>query len=274
MNKMFVYNDKYVSNPKDLKSSPGGMIAVKGSQVDDVRKVIMELQISDVAISAFRESGELERKAQEVTGANRSTIGTVGQGQDSNRTLGGMELARQAAFDRFTIYAWVGGRAFMVKAAQKFMELSYQNMGVDDIRQILGEVPIEVMPGQWIPVWQAYKKDPPHELCMNYHFVPVDIFSMENKSQKRQSLAADLQLIASIIPSFDPRTGIHKLLHYDEFTKEEADDLLKSLDGPVSTPMGMGQGVPSLAKPVKTGPTDNQGPPMAAPTQPTPGMMG
>ncbi len=271
LNKVFVYLEKFISNSKDLKSSPGGLIAVKGSQVDDVRKAIMELPISDVAISAFRETGELERKAQETTGANRTTLGTVGQGGDANRTATGQELARQSAADRFTIYAWVCGRAFMVKAAQKFMELAYQNMGIEDIRRVLGEVPIEIMPGQWIPVWQAYKKQAPHELVMDYDFVPVDSFAMENKAQKRQSLAADMQLIASIIPSFDPRAGIRRLLHYDDMDKEEIDEILKGIEGPVQTPMGQGQGVPSLAKPVKTGPTDNVGPPMAAPMSPAPG---
>lgn len=272
MNKMFVYLDKYIVNPKDLKSSPGGMIAVKGSQVDDVRKAVMELQISDVAISAFRETGELERKAQETTGANRTTLGTAGQGQDANRTATGQELAHQAAYDRFTIYAWVQSKAFLVKAAQKIMELAYQNMDIEQIRRVLGEIPIEVMPGQYIPLWQAYIKTPPHEFVMDYDFVPVDVFSMENRAQKRQALAADMQLTASIVPTFAPRPGLKKLYRYDDFTKEEIDDILKGIDGPVPTPMGMGQGVPSVARPVKTGPGDVQGPPAKAPVAPTPGL--
>src|SRR3990167_5852199 len=181
MNKMFVVLDKYLSDPTKLRSMPGGIIGIKGSTVDDVRKAVMELPISDVAISAFRETGELERKAQEVSGANRVTIGTSGQADDGNKTATGMELAKQAAFDRFTVYAWVIGRSFIVRAAKKIMEISYQNRGIEDIRRILGEQPLEMFPGEWVAKWQAYKKTPPHELLLNYDLIPVDVFGMENK---------------------------------------------------------------------------------------------
>lgn len=272
MNKMFVVLDKYLADPSKLRSMPGGVIAVKGSAVDDVRKAVMELPVTDVAISAFRETGELERKSQEVSGANRVTIGTAGQTNDGNKTATGMELAKQAAFDRFTVYAWVIGRSFIVRAAKKIMEISYQNRDIQDIKRILGTQLIEMMPGNYIEKWQAYKKVPPHELLLDYDFIPVDIFGMENKAQKRQALAADLQLTAGIIPSFDPRAGLKRLYHYDEFDQEEIDEILKSLDGPVPTPLGMGQGVPSVAKPTQTG-VASVLPPVPKPTQQTPGLM-
>jgi hypothetical protein len=270
LNKIFVVLEKYVTNSQDLKSQPGGIIRIKGSQVDDVRKAVSELPISDVAISAFRETGELERKAQEVTAANRVTVGSAGLSKDANQTLGGMELLRQAAFDRFTVYAWVIGKAFITKAAKKIMALSYQNSSPERIRRILGISPLEILPGQWVQKWQAYKMLPIHELDMDYDFVPVDIFGMENKAQKRQSLASDMQLTASIVPQFDPRPGLRRLFMLDEIPKEEIDEILKGIEGPSPTPLGMGQGVPSLAKPVKTQTGDV--PPAAAPVGSTPGL--
>lgn len=274
INKIFAVLEKYVANEKDLKSSPGGIIRIKGNVVDDVRKAVMEIPISPIPINAYQETAELERKAQEVTGANRVTLGTAGQTNDANRTATGMELLRQAAFDRFTVYAWVIGQDFVVKAAKKIIACSYLNRSPESIQRILGIEPIEFLPGQWVPKYQLLKELPPHELELDYDFRPVDIFGMENKAQKRQALAADMQLTAAVIPSFDPRPGLRKLYEYDDFPREEIDEILKSIDGPVQTPMAMGNGVPSVARPVKTGAGDVPPPSNPVGAGMTPGFGG
>ena len=270
MNKIFVFIEKYVIDPDEIRSAPGAAIRLnsKSGELDDVRKAIMELPISDVPISSFRETVEIERQAQEVTGGNRSTIGTAGQVRDSNQTLGGMELNMQASLNRFTVYAYIIGCLALQRIAKKTMELIYQNTSQERLKRILGSQPIEILPGEVVAKWAAFRMLPPHELEMDYDYKPVDVFNMENRAQKRQSLAADLQLTASIVPEFDPKPGLRRLFEYDEFPAEEIEEILQSLNGPVMTPVGMGMGVPSLAKPVKTQTGDV--PPPSTPSGPTP----
>lgn len=254
MNKIFMVVEKYLVDPNDVRSSPGAVIRLKGSDIDDVRKVIAELEVSDVPLSAFRETFELERQIQEVTGANRMTTGTQGQVKDSNQTLGGMEMLKSAAYERFATYAYLIGLSFVTRSAKMIMALSYQNRDDESLKRILGMIPIEVLPDEIVATWQAYKRTPPHELELDYDLKPVNIFDMDNLAAKRQALASDLQLTASMVPQFNPRAGLKKLYKYDGFDAAEIEDVLKGIDdvAPIPTPMGMGGGVPSLAKAVKT----------------------
>jgi hypothetical protein len=264
---------------KEVRSSPHAVIRVKGSisEVSDIRNVIAELPVTEVGINAYRESGERERMAQEVTAANRVTTGTSGQTSDSNKTLGGMELLKQAAYDRFTVYAYQIGRMSLISIGRKTMEYVYQYSTPERTKRILGQMPVEMMnfgTGEFeiVAKWAAFKPVPPHELILDYDFKIVDIFAMENRSQKRQALAANMQLTASLVQTFNPRPGLKKLFEYDEFTPEEREDILKGIDEQQPTPLSMGQGVPSLAKPVKTSLGD--GPPSKVPQQATPGFGG
>lgn len=249
MNKVFVAIEKYVVDPKDVKSEPGNVIRLKGSEIDDVRKVFTELPISDVPLSAFRETAELERQIQETTAANKVTI--TGSGQDMNGTLGGMELAKQAAFDRFTVIAFIIGRRFDVKVAKKCMELIYQNIDDESVRRILGMEPVEFLPGQFFPRWELWKRQTPEEMDICYDYVPVDVFSEENKFQKSQDLMSWGQFLASTIPGWNPMPLAKKLGKLKGFSTEEITEIMGGIDQVIPTPMGMGQGVPSISKPTK-----------------------
>jgi len=175
---------------------------------------------------------------------------------------------KQAAFDRFLIYAFLIGRMFDVKAARKTCEAIYLNASDDAIRSILGEVPVEVLPDQWIPRWKTWRRQEPRQLNISYDFVPVDVFSMENKYQKGQALASMGQLTVSLIPGWDARPLLRKLYKLQDFSSDEIADILQALpNGPIPTPMGMGQGVPSISRPTKQ--TTGEMSPM-----PTNGMMG
>lgn len=283
LNKIFIAKEKNLVDGEDgLVSKPGAVILVKGSEVTRVQDAVAELPVSDVALSGFRETGELERQIQETTAANRVTLGTAGMQRDQNHTLGGMELLRQAAEDRFTVYAFMIGKS-MEKIAQKYMELIYQNMSDDMIKRILGIMPIaqlNLQTGQddLIPRYQLYKKTSPQELMMNYDMVPFDVFSESNKAQKATQVAAFLQLAASLLPQLDPKPGLKRIAYYNGLEEEEITEILGSEKGPVPTPMMMGQGVPSSPntsgaeglqspKPVSAGPlggTPSPGGPMAA----------
>lgn len=282
MNKVFLAIEKYVVDPKELRMTPGAIIRLKGVELDDVRKAIAELPISDVPISAFRETSDIERQIQEVTAANRVTLGTAGMTKDSNQTLGGMELLKQAAMDRFIVYAFLIGRQFDVRAAKKTLELVYQHTTPEKARMILGEMPVEFMPGDYRPRWELWKPMAPHEMDVCYDFVPVDVFSMENKFQKSQDLASKIQLLATIVPSYNPVPALKRLFKWSDFSNEEVTDILSGLppEGQsMPTPMGMGKGVPSISRPTRqnTGemspmpsPTGVNGMPMA----PTGGGVG
>ena len=277
MNKIFLALEKSIVDMKEVRSKPHAVIRIKGTLAEgvDVRKVIAELPVSEVGINAYREVQERERMAQEVTAANRVTTGTAGQVKDQNQTLGGMELLKQAAFDRFTVYAYQIGRMALMGIGEKTMEYVYLYSGPERIKRILGMAPVKMInfetgEEELVAKWLAFQPMPPHEIVLDYDFKIVDVFAMENKSAKRQSLAANMQLTASLVQQFDPRTGLRKLYEYDEFAPEEIEDILKSIDGPQPTPLSMGMGVPSIAKPVKT--SVGEGSPSKVPSQPAPGM--
>lgn len=245
MNKIFVVVEKYLRDPDEVRSVPGGVIRLKGNEMNDARNAIMALDIPPTELGSYKETAELERQIQETTAANRVT--TMGAPSGQNETLGGMELARQAAYDRFAVYAFMIGQSLREDALW-IMSLSYQNSGPDRNRQILGEVPIEMFPDQWMPRWMAYKPLPPHEIVKRYNLKITDIFGMENRQQKAQQLASYGQLVASMLPGFDARPLLHKLGYYNEFSKDEVDEILKPIQGPIQSPMMMGKGIPSISK--------------------------
>lgn len=257
LNKMFGVIEKHLVDPADAVSSPGQVWRFKPG-VEDIRKVFMELQVSDVAISAYRETAELERKAQEVVGNNRATLGTVDQARDSNNTLGGQELNKQAAFERFTFYAYIIGCTANVKTAKKLMELSYLYRTPESLKRILGEQPIETINLQTgemevVAKYMAYKRLPPHELELDYDFIFTDVFKAENKAQKLSSLANFGQFLASTFPQIGLKTVAEEMARLNDFSPELIYRILGEIpEGPQPTPLAMGQGVPSLTKPSKS----------------------
>lgn len=248
INKVLVVIEKNIVDPKDLLSRPGQAIRVKGTELDDARKAVYPLEFPDVTQSAYRETYELERIAQEVTGANRVTTGSAGSVKDQNQTLGGMELLRQAAADRFTTYAYLIGRKFLVKAAMKYIESFYINMPDDMIKRILGSRPIEYLPGEIYPRFELYIRDNPLDIEMSYDIVPYDVFSEENKFAKSQSMKSYGQFLATVLPQWNPRPLAKKVGTLDGLTEDEVTEILGEDQGQMPTPMGMDQGVPSISK--------------------------
>ncbi len=256
INKMFGVIEKYLVDPGEAVSAPGQVWRFRPN-VEDIRKVFMELQIRDVPISSYRETAELERKAQEVVGNNRATIGTQGQVKDSNQTLGGMELNRQAAFERFTFYAYIIGCTSSVKAAKKLMEFSYLYRTPESLKRILGMRPVTIInfdtgEAETVAKYMAYKRLPPNELQLDYDFIFTDVFKAENKAQKLSSLFNFGQFLSSTLQEYDIRPLIKRMAHYEDFSPEESNALLEGIPPMSPTPLAMGQGVPSLTKPSKS----------------------
>lgn len=249
MNKVVGVLEKHLRDPNELKWSPGAVIRIKGDQVDDARKAIFPIEMGTVDIGGYRETTEIERQIQEATAANRVTIGSAGLKQDTNQTLGGMELLRQAAYDRFAVYAFLIGNKFK-EVASLIMSLSYQNSGPERNKQILGEIPLEILPNEWVPRWQAYRPLPPHEIAKRYDLKIVDIFGMENRAMKAQQLTMYGELAAKLVPGFNSRPLLERLGHYNDFKKDEVGEILGKEENALPSPMPQMPGGP-----VNTGPS-------------------
>jgi len=268
MNRMFAVVEKFIVDPKELISAPGQFIRLRGHEETDIRKVFSPIDIPDVSLSAYKESFEIERQIQEVTAANRVTTGTAGLVNDQNKTLGGMQLLRQAAFDRFVVYAYIIGKTFMVKAAKMFNELIYQNISDESVKAVLGQQPIEMLPGQLVAKYQTWKRLPPHEVERDYDFVPVDVFSMENKQDQATQLLNFEQMVAQLLPQHNPRPTLMKAGKLMGLSSEEVLQVLGPDTGPVQNPMQeSGKGLASLPRssPPKNGSKSSTGtPPLGA----------
>lgn len=249
MNKVVGVLEKHLRDTNELKWSPGAVIRIKGDIVDDARKAIFPIEMGTVDIGGYRETTEIERQIQEATAANRVTIGSAGLKQDTNQTLGGMELLRQAAYDRFAVYAFLIGNKFK-EVASLIMSLSYQNSGPERNKQILGEIPLEILPNEWVPRWQAYRPLPPHEIVKRYDLKIVDIFGMENRAMKAQQLTMYGELAAKLVPGFNSRPLLERLGHYNDFKKDEVGEILGKEENALPSPMPQMPGGP-----VNTGPS-------------------
>jgi hypothetical protein len=181
LNKSFGIMEKALVNPKqDLVSKPGMMIRLDGNKVPngDIRNAIMEFSISDTPLRAgFSEVNEAERWAQERTSANRVTLGTAGLVKDANQTLGGQELLRQSAGEKF---AYIGLRmemGFLREFFHGIWKMVYKNITPEDVENSLGPDRAQ----GFIPVT-------PEEVERDYVYMPLGVFTMENKALRQSRL--------------------------------------------------------------------------------------
>jgi hypothetical protein len=181
LNKSFGVIEKALVNPKqDLVSKPGMMLRLDGNKVPngDVRNAIMEFTINDTPLRAgFSEVNEAERWAQERTSANRVTLGTAGLIKDSNQTLGGQEILRESAGEKFS---YIGLRMevdFLKKFFHGIWKTIYKNMTPLDIEDSLGPDKMKT----FIPIT-------PEEIERDYIYMPLGVFTMENKAMRQARL--------------------------------------------------------------------------------------
>lgn len=171
MNKIIAVIKEAVPNGewKRLVSEPGAIWAFKG--VDDVRKVIQQIEFGNQISDTWQASEEVEREASEVTAANKETQAAGGDG-GADTFRGQMQNIQQAT-GRWMLYArlfeWVG----LVPAMKKFYQRIYQFKSYEDISTILG--PERGKMFQFIS---------PEELDMIAKLVPLGTMTMENKGVK------------------------------------------------------------------------------------------
>lgn len=275
LNKVIAVIETALVNPdQDLVSKPGAQIRLK-SQVEDVRRAIMPIEYPDLARSFFEHRFNIERMVQEKTGANRVTLGSSGQTQDSNHTLGGMELLKQMFNERVAAYGMVLEQDFIVKVAQRIYGLIYQNLQPEDLKPILGEHPVQIgelpsppppppppgmpplpqLPPQphMVPRYMAFAFVPPEIVNNSYMFKPMGIFSLENKVIKSAQFM-------DWVKTFAPVVNLAEAAKYAAQIMGTSDELDK-LVNPMPMMPGMGgppQGPPPGAPGLKGGPNGNQ----------------
>lgn len=172
MNKIIAVIKEAVPNGewKRLVSEPGAIWAFKG--IDDVRKVIQQIEFGNVTTDSWQASQEVENEAAEVTAANKETQ-AAGGGSGSADTFRGQMQNIQQATGRWMLYArlfeWTG----LVPAMQKFYQRIYQFKSYNDIATILGP-----------ERGQVFQFISPEELDQIAKLVPLGTMTMENKGVK------------------------------------------------------------------------------------------
>lgn len=210
LNKGIAIIETALVNPEaDTKVRPGWILRFKQT-MDDLKKSFAPIEFPDVTQSAYRETLEIERRVQETTGANRVTLGSSGLVQDTNQTLGGMELLKQMFNERVAAYGLVIEGDYLLKAAGKIYGLIYQELDPQEMKYILGEDPVTIgviptpmgpQPMQ-VPRYLAFAFVPPEELNRSYRIKAMGVFSMENKIVKSAQVM-DLVKVAAADPRFD-----------------------------------------------------------------------
>lgn len=139
LNKIFAVLKDKVSKEEwqNLISDPGQIWPFSG--IDDVRKVIMPLDVPDITQDSWRGSAEVDREAQEVTDVIKTTQ-TIGAGEDQagNGTFRGQMLNHEVANERFKLYASVLEISALKKIIDRIYQRIYQFKSYEQIEKIIG----------------------------------------------------------------------------------------------------------------------------------------
>jgi len=181
LNHHFGIIEKALVNPKeDLKSKASTVLRLDARYCPngDARAALAELPISDVPLRAgFSEVNEWERFAQERTSANRVTLGTAGLVKDANQTLGGQQLLRESAGEKFSYIGLMMELAFSQDFFHGVWKTVYANIDPQDIEDSIGPERV-----------QAFILITPEEIMRDYIYKPLGVFTMENKTIRQSRL--------------------------------------------------------------------------------------
>ena len=214
LNKGLGIIQKALVNPKeDLESKPGMMVRLNDKVVQQfggIDRVMKELRYSDTPVRAgFAEVNDAERWAQERTSANRVTLGTAGQVQDSNQTLGGQKMLRESAGIKFAYIGLLMEFSFMSEIFRAFWKIIYKNIDFEEIKKALG--PDRV---------QTFKLLTPEEVDRDYVYRPRGVFTMENKFMNQQ-MYQNLFMLFGQQPWFDPEATFDKIVQLTDDDPEQ-----------------------------------------------------
>jgi hypothetical protein len=156
------------------------MIRMDGNKVanGDIRNALMELPMNDTPVRAgFSEVNEAERWAQERTSANRVTLGTAGLVKDANQTLGGQEMLKESAGDKFSYIGLLMELDFQQRFFNQVWMLTYKNITPEDVENAIG-----------VKRAQSFILVTPEEITRDYEFKCLGVFTMESKIRRQMAL--------------------------------------------------------------------------------------
>lgn len=165
-----------------LVSGPGAIWLF--DNIDDIRKALLPIDFPDVTQDSWRSSGEVYNEIQEVTAANKATVG-VGGGADQagGDTFRGQLLNKQTSSERFIMYARILEITGLSKAYRKMYQRIYQYKGWKEAEAILGP-----------KRGQEFQFVAPEDLDIMAKVVPMGVTTMENKGVKLAQKAQEFKM--------------------------------------------------------------------------------
>lgn len=167
-----------------LVNGPGAIWMFEN--VEDVRKAMTEIQLGSNTQDSWRGSGEIYNEIQEVTAANKATIGSGGgSDQEGGATFRGQLLNKQTSSERFIMYAKIFEKTGLSKAYQKMYQRIYQYKTFEEAVKILGD-----------KRGADFQFVAPEDLDVMAKMVPLGVTSMENKGVKLAQMADQYKLFS------------------------------------------------------------------------------
>lgn len=193
LNKGAVVIEKALTNPKELKEGgPGLVVRLDNSKLGpngDVKSAFAPMDLGDIPQGAgFAEVGEWEKVSQIRSSSNNTAMGIGSQRGDVNKTLGGQQLQREAAGDKFAYIGMVIEFDAMRKYFCRFYENIYMNLDPQEIVWSIGPE----RAARFLATIPS-----PEEVARAYNIEPQGIFEMDNKSQRQAKLQAWFQQFAA-----------------------------------------------------------------------------
>ncbi len=181
LNHSFAVVERALVNAKqDLVNRPGMMIRMDANKMQggDIRTSITPLQLSDTPVRAgFSEVNEAERWAQERTSANRVTLGTAGLVKDANQTLGGQQMLRESAGEKFSYIGLHMEVSFLQDFFKAIWKEVYKNLTPEDVEDAIGPERAK----EFILL-------APEEVERDMIYRPLGVFTMENKAMRQNRI--------------------------------------------------------------------------------------
>lgn len=121
-----------------LESAPGQIWPFEG--IDDIRKVIMPVEFTNLIRDIYIGIDMIDKAIEETTAAVKSTVGVGGSvSETGGGTFRGQLMNRQAASERFMLYARTIENSGLANAYKKMYQRIYQYKNAESIEQIIGK---------------------------------------------------------------------------------------------------------------------------------------
>lgn len=152
-----------------LESVPGGLWLFENT--DDIRKVMLPIEFQNLLKDIYMAIDMVDRAIQEVTGAVKATLGVGGANDEAGGgTLGGQVMNKQAASERFMLYARTIEASGLSDCFRKMYQRIYQFKSYENVEKILGQ-----------ERFKNFEFITPEDLDAVADLVPLGVMTLETK---------------------------------------------------------------------------------------------